>query len=297
MNFANKWKWKRYFLEQPRPAAVFQIAPSYFGCLKVGPEKKLSENDYLIQRIPVGVIEANFLQSNIKQPEILEQFIDLALQKLKLPGNSVTVILPETSSRVFVFSLEGTFLTSTELVKFIEWRLNRQLAQPLSDIRYSYQTFNSGREKKVLVVCSGLEVIKEYETIFQKKKLQPGKLTIPSLSIFNLLPKINEDDFLVVDADFDYLSLMAVVEGSLYLYRQKQLLPSVENSLEVILKEVENTLYFIEDKTRRRVRLLCLRSNLEATESLKRVLQMTAVVEIVEIEPENRAIAPMLGGL
>lgn len=297
MNFANKWKWKRYFLEQPRPAAVFQIAPSYFGCLKVGPEKKLSENDYFIQRIPAGVIEANFLQSNIKQPEILEQFIDLALQKLKLPGNSVTVILPETSSRVFVFSLEGTFLTSTELVKFIEWRLNRQLAQPLSDIRYSYQTFNSGREKKVLVVCSGLEVIKEYETIFQKKKLQPGKLTIPSLSIFNLLPKINEDDFLVVDADFDYLSLMAVVEGSLYLYRQKQLLPSVENSLEVILKEVENTLYFIEDKTRRRVRLLCLRSNLEATESLKRVLQMTAVVEIVEIEPQNRAIASMLGGL
>ncbi|MBC7361922.1 MAG: hypothetical protein H5U06_06540 [Candidatus Aminicenantes bacterium] len=295
MNLANKWK--RYFLEQPRPAAVFQIAPSYFACLKVGLEKKLSENDYFIQRIPAGVIEANFLQSNIRQPEILEQFIDRALQKLKLPGNSVTVILPETSSRVFVFSLEGTFLTPTELVKFIEWRLKRQLAQPLSDIRYSYQTFNSGREKKVLVVCSGLEVIKEYETIFQKKKLQPGKLTIPSLSIFNLLPGIKEDDFLVVDADFDYLSLMAVIEGSLYLYRQKQLLPSLENSLEVILKEVENTLYFIEDKTRRKVRLLCLRSNFEATESLKRVLQTTAAVEIVEIEPENRAIAPMLGGL
>jgi Tfp pilus assembly PilM family ATPase len=294
MYFANKWK--RYFLEQPRPAAVFQIAPSYFAGLKMGLEKRLSESDFIIQRIPSGVIEANFLQSNIKQPEILEQLIDQALHKLKPSGNSVTIILPETSCRVFVFSLEGSFLTPLELAKFIEWRLNHQLAQPLSDLRYSYQTFNSGRERKVLVVCSGLEIIKEYETIFQKKKLQPGKLTIPSLSTLNLLPEFKEEDFLVVDADLDYLSLIAVVEGSLYLYRQKQLLPGRESGSEVIVKEVENTLYFIEDKARKRIGLLALRSNLEGKESLKDLLQMKTGAKVLEIMPENRAMVPLLGG-
>lgn len=288
--------WKRYFMEQPRPAAVFQIAPSYFGCLKVGKEEKISERDYLVQSIPSGVIEANFLHKNIKKPEFLEQFIDLALEKLKLQGNSVTVIIPEMSSRAFVFSLEGAFLTPAELVKFIEWRLDRQLAQPLSAVRYSYQTFNFGKEKKVLVVCSGVEVIKEYESIFQKKKLQPGKLTIPSLSIFNLVPEIKEEDFLVVDVDFDYLSLLAVIEGSLYLYRQKQLLPDLENRLEEILKEIENTLFFLEDKIRRRVKVLFLRSSKESQMLLKQKLRAESKVEIIEIGTESQTIAAMLGG-
>jgi len=297
-------RWSQYFWGQPKPVAVFQVSPSYFACLKVEPEIKNLEDNCFIQRIPAGIVEPHFSQPNIKQSEILERLIDRALEKLKIQGNSVTVILPEMSSRVFVFSLESIFLGSTELTKFIEWRLNRQLAQPLSDIRYSYQTFNSGREKKVLVVCSGIEVIKEYEVIFQKKKLLPGKLTIPSLSVFNLLPGMKEDGFLLVDADSDYLSLAAVVDGSIFLYRQKQLLSGAEgsrasevNSQEMVLKEIENTLHFIEDKTRRKLKLLCLRLNLEEKELLKRELQLTSAVEIVDIFAENQAIAPLVGGL
>jgi hypothetical protein len=295
---------KKYFIEQPKPAAVFQVVSSHFACLKVEAEAKSLEDNFFIQRIPAGVVEPHFSQPNIRQPEILEEVVERALEKLKLHGNSITVILPEMSSRVFVFSLTGTFINSIELNKFIHWRLDRQLSQPLSEIRYSYQVFNSGKEKKVLVVCSGLEVIKEYEAIFQRKKLHPGKLTIPSLSVFSLFSEVKEDNFLVVDADCDYLSLGAVVDGTLYLYRQKQLSPPVDGSFtsavdsqDAILKEIENTFHFIEDKTRRRPKLLCLRLNLEEKELLKRKIQQMVEVEVVDVYAENQAIAPLLGGL
>jgi len=295
---------KRYFIEQPKPAAVFQVASSRVACLKVEAEAQSLEDDFFIQRISAGAIEPHFSQPNVKQPEILEELVERAIQKLKIHGNSVTVILPEMSSRVFVFSLSGTFINSVELNKFIDWRLDRQLAQPLSEVRYSYQVFNSGSDKKVLVVCSGLEVVKEYEAIFQKKKLHPGKLTIPSLSVFNLFSEIKEEDFIVADADYDYLSLGAVVGGTLYLYRQKQLSSPVDSSFssalysqDAILKEIENTFHFIEDKTRKKPELLGLRLNLEEKEILKRKIQQIVEAEIVDVYPENQAIAPLLGGL
>ncbi|MGC8745947.1 MAG: type IV pilus biogenesis protein PilM [Candidatus Saccharicenans sp.] len=289
-------RWRKYFWEAPWPAVVFQVAPSYLAALKIGREIKFSEADYLIEKIPAGVVEANLIQPNIKKPEILEDFIDQAVNKLKPRGSSATIIIPEISSRVFIFSLENAFLTPAELTKFIEWRLDHQLSSPLSAIRYSFQTFNSGQEKKVLVVCSGLEVINEYEAIFQEKKLRPGKITIPSLSLFNFLSEIKEKDFLLVDADFDYLSLIVVIEGTIYLYRQKQLLPPDEDRLEVILKEIENTLYFLEDKIKKKIRLIFLRSNMEKTQLLISQLKMKKEIEVSEIGPDNREIGPMLGG-
>jgi hypothetical protein len=65
----------------------------------------------------------------------------------------------------------------------------------------------------------------------------------------------------------------------------------------MVLREIENTLHFIEDKTRRKLKLLCLRLNLEEKELLKRELQLASAVEIVDIFAENQAIAPLVGGL
>jgi Tfp pilus assembly PilM family ATPase len=293
-----KEKVRRYFLEQPRPAAVFQISPSYLAALKARPATQFSPGDYFFERLPAGLVEAQLLLSNLKQPEELEELINKAVKKVRPRGNAVTIILPEMSSRVFIFHLERNVLAPAELVKFIEWRLDHQLSRPLSEIRYSYQTFNSGQEKKVLVVCTGKEVADEYEALFGKKKLYPGKLTIPSLSVLNLMMTAGQaaDDFLLVEVDLDYLSLIAVIEGSPYLYRQKQLWPDNQINQESILKEAENTLHFIEDKARKRPALVYLRSNLEDQFLLRAEMERWLGAEVVEVMTEDQFLAPLIGG-
>jgi len=187
------------------------------------------------------------------------------VRKLKLRGNSATVILPEMSVRVFILPLEKAGLPPAEHIRFIEWRLGQQLSRPLNRIRYSHQTFNSTREQRVLVVCTGEEVAEEYENLFAECQLKTGKLTIPSLSVLNLIMRSGSEvnDFLLIDTDLDYLSLIAVLDGAPYLYRQKQLWPDNDTSRTTILKETENTINFIEDKTRKRPALVYLRTNLD----------------------------------
>ncbi len=288
---------RRYFLEQPRPSAVFQIAPSYFSALKTGPGDQLTADDYVYHPLNSGLVEARLLQKNIVQPGLLQELVKKTWRKFRPRGHSVTVILPEMSARAFIFPLESASLTPAELVRFIEWKLEHHLSHPLDGVRYSYQTFNSGRERKVLVVCLGEEVAAEYEEIFAENRLHPGKLTIPSLSVLSLVVRAGHPagDYLLVDADLDYLSLVAVLDGSPYLYRQKQLWPDNEASRASILKEAENTIHFIEDKARKKPSLVFLRSNPENPVWLMAEMEKLLGLKVEEVMGERQFLAPLLG--
>jgi Tfp pilus assembly PilM family ATPase len=288
--------WQKFFFEPPAPSMVFQLSPSFLACFRPGQAPAVSEESYFQTSLPRGVIEANWLQPNIKQPEIIEELIDRAISQLKPAGNSISLILPEMSARALIFSVENGSLSGTELTRFVEWRLEKALAQPLSDLRYSYQTFNGQGLKKVLAVCSGLAVIKDYEELFRRKKLQAGKVTIPSVSLINLLDGTKAQDFLLVDVDYDYLSLAGVIDEMLSIYRQKPLWPETGGLDEQILTEVENTIQFVEDKNKKKPQLIYLRSGLPETATLIRTIEQSAGIVVSELYPEYPRLAPLVGG-
>ncbi|HOP61425.1 MAG TPA: hypothetical protein PKZ60_08450 [Candidatus Saccharicenans sp.] len=288
--------WQKFFFEPPAPSMVFQLSPSFLACFRPGQAPAMSEGSYFQTSLPRGVIEANWLQPNIKQPEIIEELIDRAISQLKPAGNSISLILPEMSARALIFSVENGSLSGTELTRFVEWRLEKALAQPLSDLRYSYQTFNGQGLKKVLAVCSGLAVIKDYEELFRRKKLQAGKVTIPSVSLINLLDGTKARDFLLVDVDYDYLSLVGVIDEVLSIYRQKPLWPETGGLDEQILTEVENTIQFVEDKNKKKPQLIYLRSGLPETANLIKTIEQSTGVGVSELYPEYPRLAPLVGG-
>jgi len=288
--------WQKFFFEPPAPSVVFQLSPSFLACFRPGQAPAVSEASYFQTSLPRGVIEANWLQPNIKQPEIIEELIDRAIRQLKPAGNSISLILPEMSARALIFSVENGSLSGTELTRFVEWRLEKALAQPLSGLRYSYQTFNSQGLKKVLALCSGLAVIKDYEELFHQKKLQAGKVTIPSVSLINLLNGTKSQDFLLVDVDYDYLSLVGVIDEVLSIYRQKPLWPETSGLDEQILTEVENTIYFVEDKNKKKPQLIYLRSGLPESATLIRTIERSTGVAVSELYPEYPRLAPLVGG-
>jgi len=289
---------RRYFLEQPRPAVVFQIAPSHFAAMKAGSETEITAEDYVYHPISPGLVEAQLLQKNIVRPELLAELLKKAVRKLKPRGDSANVIIPEMSARAFILPLEKAGLTPAEQVRFIEWRLGQQLSRPLDRIRYSYQIFEAVREHRVLVVCTGEEVAEEYENLFADCKLKPGKLTIPSLSVLNLIMRTGSEvnDFLLIDSDQDYLSLIAVHDGAPYLYRQKQLWPDNDTSRTAVLKETENTVKFIEDKTHRKPALAYLRTNLEKPVWLLTEMEKLLGLRVEEVAPEPQFLVPLVGG-
>jgi len=119
--------WQKFFFEPPVPSVVFQLSPSFLACFRPGQAPAVSEASYFQTGLPRGVIEANWLQPNIKQPEIIEEIIDQAINRLKPVGNSISLILPEMSARALIFSVENGSLAGTELTRFVEWRLEKAL--------------------------------------------------------------------------------------------------------------------------------------------------------------------------
>lgn len=292
----------KFLAEQPRPGLVVQFTPGRVCALKAEEITRGSgfkKESFLMRPLPPGILEANHLKQNILDKDYLQKVLDDLLAEIKPDRHSASLLIPEMSARVFLFSLENGLTSPVELNNFVAWRLNRQLSQNISQIRYSYQLFNSSREKKILVLCSGSAVVKEYESLFQARKIHPGKIIIPSLSVLNLVisQAEREDDLLVADLDHDYLSLAALAREGLLLYRQKQVWPEVDitRTLEEVDKEIKNTVNFIEDKLKRQLKVIYLRSNLEQTDEVEERLKLLAPIKVKRIMPGQEELAPLLG--
>ncbi|MDI6844979.1 MAG: hypothetical protein QME28_02455 [Candidatus Saccharicenans sp.] len=291
-------KIRRFFLEQPRASVVFQISPSYLAALKVGPEREAVSN-FVYHPLSPGVVEAGLFQKNVLQPGLLLGLVEESLKKLKPEGDSTAVILPEMSSRVFILPLENSGMSASEQKKFVEWRLGSQLSRPVSELRYSYQSFNSGRQRRLLVLCTGEQVAEEYEKLFRETRLKPGKLIVPSIAVLNLVMRTEPvaGEFLLVDVDADYLSLIAMEAGSPYLYRQKQIWSGYQKDQTSILKEIENTIQFMEDRNRKKPDLVWLRSTFDDSLWLLEEIKKLTGVRVEEVRAEQKFLEPLLGGI
>ena len=111
-------------------------------------------------------------------------------------------------------------------------------------------------------------VIEEYEKFFGRFGLRVRAVGIPSLVLNNLVDKEKAKDFLLVNIEDDSLSLVATINSETSLYRLKSFIPEPQASLpsveriETVVREVENTLHFIEDKERKKLQRLWLRLGL-----------------------------------
>lgn len=293
----------RFLAEQPKPDVVIQFSPGYVAMLRTDmtPGSSMPNREYFRSlQLPPGVLEANYLRPNIRNHEYLLRTIDSLLGEIGFSGHSASLILPEMSGRVFIFTLEGGLASPEEINHYVGWRLSRQLAQEMSGLRFSYQVFNSGKEKKILVLCSALEVVKEYESLFKTRKIHVGKVSLPSLSVLNLVlgTTDREDDFLVVDLDCDYLSLVACAAEGFLVYRQKSVWSGmgVEKISEEAANEIENTFYYVEEKLKRRLEAIYLRSSFIGDGILVERLQKISQIKVKKIMSGYEELVPLLGG-
>ena len=223
---------------------------------------------HFISRLPAGVVRPSFDETNFADVPLLESKVREGMAKMGLGQGTVAVLLPELCARVFILNLD-----SIPGVPKGEGRRSSAGGSasrcpsfprtPGSSIRDSPPGVRKGssspsarsRSSRSTKVCS------------PAVSLAVGNVSLPSLSLLDLLPAAGED-VLVVNVEEDSLSFVAVIDSELSLYRQKPFAfdrtrerPSSSRSGDS-LKEVENTMHFLEDKEKKRVRSLWFRSGL-----------------------------------
>ena len=302
---------KDHFLEVPLPDAVFQLTTSHLTGLRISPRERRAAAPF-ISRLPAGVVRPSFDKTNFADVPLLESKVREGMTKMGLGQGTVAVLLPELCARIFILNLDSTPVSQKEREKIIRWRVGKQMPVVPGDARFVHQGFPAGSSERIVVAVGREAVLQEYEGLFSRCQLAVGNLSLSSLSLINLLPAAG-GDVLVVNVEEDSLSFAAVIDSELSLYRQKAFAfdrtpeaPLVQ-TIGGLLKEVENTMHFLEDKEKKRVRSLWFRSGVpdagvDIAAELRRLLALT-VYETGELvvrgegNGEKSLLSPLFGQL
>ncbi|HEX2694863.1 MAG TPA: hypothetical protein VHP61_03865 [Acidobacteriota bacterium] len=253
------------FLEAPLPDAVFQIAPRALTGVRVLPRER-SVGGRFVATLPDGAVRPAFEGKNVGDPAFLESKVREGMLKLGLAQGTVAVLIPELCARVFLLPVDSSPGSDKERDRIVRWRIGKMMPSLPEDARFVHQSLSSGNGERIVAAVARPEVVREYEGLFSRLGLVPGNVSLPSLSLVGLLPAGGEDA-LVVNVEDDSLSLTAVVGAEPVLFRQKPFAldrdPGTPLGLRLgpLVREIENTALFLEDKEKKTVRAVWLRAS------------------------------------
>ena len=286
-------KIKDYFLEQPAPHSAFQISSRYLSGMHVSPKERKIKGHFILP-LERGVIQPSFIHKNIKNASLLEKYVKEGLEKLHLTDRKIACLIPELSLKAFVFSFESLPSSRNEREHIIRFRIKKQVPLLPDDARISFERINSSHSEKLLAAVAGASVIQEYEDFFHRFHLKVGLISIPTLCLYSMIARDKEEDLILLNVEEDFLSLVVIVNSEIALYRLKPfaLDPHAELTLDQkvrnIIREVENTVNFIEDRERKKVNSLWIRlAVLESEDEMFDALQENLPLRIRSIEERS----------
>jgi len=255
----------RFFSEPIYPATAFQLARTYVSGLRFSKKEKKVAAHFVLP-LPAGVLEPSFDRKNIVNAAALDKALREGKARLREDGGAVALLIPETCVRMFVLSFDSLPSSPTEREEVLRWRLSKIAPFKAEEIRIAYDIVRSGSRTKAVLALSRIDVIQEYESFLGRLGLKVKAVGVPSLHLANLIRLDQSGHALLVNIEEDYVSLLAVLEGLIALYRIKPFLQDAGSPMspgqktEQVLNEIENTLHFLEDREQKNIQAVWVRA-------------------------------------
>ncbi len=257
----------RYFTAPPSVPIIVQLASSYISAIHVAPRER-KVKDHVILPLPGGLVDPHFDRSNLPDRAQLGEIVRQALTQIHAAGRKIALLVPETCLKIFILGFDSLPLAEKERDKLIRWRAKKQMPILPEDARLAYQVLSSNGSVKVLACLGRAAILDEYEELFSHLGYETGMINAPTLSLLNLLDWKRESDVLVANIEEESMSLVAVTRSEISLYRSKTFaaerrpFPALGQKIEMIVKEIENTVFYVEDREKATIRSLWLRVGL-----------------------------------
>jgi hypothetical protein len=204
----------------------------------------------------------------VTDPAVLEEAVAQGMENLRISSGSAALLVPEPSVRVFVLSVDSFPRSGKERDTFIRWRIGRQMPLIPDDARIDYAVTPGRGARKIIVAMARQTVVVEYESLFEKAGLKPVLVTAPSLTLINLVGQAGPSNGILLNLEDETLTLLAIMDSGWALYRQKGVGgsggPEADERADNIVREAENTIRFLEDKEKKRIERLWVRTALAA---------------------------------
>jgi hypothetical protein len=254
---------KSFFIDRLVPDAVFQVSPTFVSGIRVSKKDRSIRRGFVLP-LPGRPVSPSFDRPNLTDAAAVEEAIVRGMKNLRVSSGSVALLVPEPAVRVFVLTVASFPGSGREREAFIRWRIGKQMPLIPEDALFDYAISPGRGAWKVIVAMARQTVVREYEALFEKAGLRPDLVTVPSLTLVNLAARNGSTNGLLLNLEDETLTLLAVMDAGWALYRQKGIGapggPEADEREENIVREVENTLRFLEDKEKARMERLWVRT-------------------------------------
>lgn len=228
-----------------RPPAAIEIAPE--GVL-AGALPALSQTPaYAFEPLPQDSVVPGVAEPNLRATSAVVAAIRAALGKVSPRTRAVTVVLPDTSVRVFVLDFDSLPAKAAEALPVLRFRLRKMVPFDVEHAGVSYQTLVEKRgEIKVLAGVVPGPIVHEYEAAVRAAGYEPGAV-LPS-SLAALASRESMEAMLTANLSRAALTTSITNGQNLLLYRTLDLPENEELRLGEVRRGIAVAAAYFEDK-------------------------------------------------
>lgn len=138
---------------------------------------------YAFAPLAAGTLVPGIGEENIRSMEAVVAAIRTALEPVHPAKRAITLVLPDTSARVFVLDFESIPARTEEVLSVLRFRLRKVLPFEVEKAAIGYQVLQQKSELcRVLTAVVPGPVREEYETAVRKAGYEPGAMLPASLA-------------------------------------------------------------------------------------------------------------------
>jgi hypothetical protein len=159
----------KFFVDAPIPSTAAGFADDNFSVidLRKGRREFIVSSSAATQ-LPPGLVVPAFDSPNIADPVALADVIARTAEAAGLANRRRwSVALPDSTARTLLVQLESKPSNRNELREILEWKIERVIATPPSQLRISRQRISPvGGNERYLLTLAREDVVGQYESVF-----------------------------------------------------------------------------------------------------------------------------------
>lgn len=228
-----------------RPPAAVEISAE--GVLAAAMRGSSHEAAYSFVALPEGAVTAGIAEANLRAPEAVAKAIRSALEDVQPRTRSVTLVLPDSSVRVFVLDFDSFPAKAAEAVQVVRFRLRKMVPFDVEQAGIGYQVLTQTKtESRVLAAVIPGAILAEYEAAARAAGYEPGAVLPSSLAALEAIE--NEEAALTANLSATVLTTTIAAGNDLLLYRTLDLPADAAQRVAEVQRGIAVAAAYFEDR-------------------------------------------------
>ncbi|MGA2250083.1 hypothetical protein [Terracidiphilus sp.] len=265
-----------------RPPAAVEIAPE--GVLAAALSSPGAAPAAAFVALPAGTLIPGIAETNLRAPEAVAVALRSALDQVSPRSRSVTLIIPDSSARVFVLDFDSLPAKVAEALLVLRFRLRKVAPFDVDQSAVSYQVLSQEKHSvKVLATIMPSTNLHEYEGAVRAAGYEPGAVLPSALAVLAAANVV--EPILAVNLTGASLTTAIAAGNDLLLYRTLDLPTESESRLVEIQRGIAVAAAYYEDRLGARPAQVHFAGSVDAEDLARALTDMH--LPVVELAPAS----------